>query len=128
MSSSNFNVNSKGQNLNVNQANIRVVKEKEKQEENIKLYATIFPFEIKIIFLFPVGTYISEVKNYIQETVRGMNVGSFSIGKVTNSEHYIVLPTNVSIFSLFLRKLNKFLMTTIQYLYILKNIKSMKEV
>ena len=63
------------------------------KSDKIKLFASIFPWEVKVIFIFESATYISEAKNYITETIRGMNLGSFTCGKITNSEDYVLLNT-----------------------------------
>ena len=63
------------------------------KSDKIKLFATVFPWEVKVIFIFDSATYISEVKNYITETIRGMNLGSFTCGKITNSDDYVLLNT-----------------------------------
>ena len=77
----------------------RVVKEETNTNSNkIKIYATIFPYEIKVILMFPGNMFISEMKNYITDTVRGLNIGSFNCGKITNEQDYILLPTLVSVF------------------------------
>lgn len=62
-----------------------------KQLEKLKLFATIFPMEIKIILSFPYETLISEVKHYIQDSVRALNIGGFYIGKMTNIDDYLFL-------------------------------------
>jgi hypothetical protein len=82
----------------------RIVKEETNSSTNsnkIKIYATIFPYEIKIILMFPGNMFISEMKNYLTDTVRGLNIGSFQCGKITNEQDYILLPTLVSIYILF---------------------------
>lgn len=63
--------------------------------KKIKLLATVFPFELKLIMAFDVETSLSEVKEYIQDTVRGLNLG-FHIGRITNDKDYILLNDHVN--------------------------------
>jgi hypothetical protein len=79
---------------NVNQLNTVIKQEVgavPKQSDKIKLFATIFPMEVKIILSFNPETLISEVKNYIQDSVRALNIGGFYIGKITNVDDYLFL-------------------------------------
>lgn len=65
-------------------------------DQTIIVYATIFPWEIKIKFAFKKDMFVSEAKNYITDTVRALNMGSFTMGKVTDENDYMILGTYVS--------------------------------
>lgn len=66
--------------------------------KKIKLLATVYPFELKLMIAFDLGTNISEVKEYIQNTMRGLNY-SFHIGRITNDQDYILLNDHVLFFN-----------------------------
>ncbi len=51
---------------------------------------TVFPYELKLVFVVESNTFIRDVKQYIQDSVRGFNTG-FSIGKLTTDNDYILL-------------------------------------
>jgi len=55
-----------------------------------KLFITVFPLEIKLVFVVESNTFIRDVKQYIQDSIRGFNIG-FSIGKLTTDNDYILL-------------------------------------
>lgn len=63
-------------------------------KQKIRLLANVFPQDIKLLMVFEHGTYVSEIKEYIQDTLRGMNLG-FHIGRITNNQGYILLNDNV---------------------------------
>ncbi len=69
--------------------------ETSKSSDTLILYSTIYPWEIKVKFAFKKDLFVSEVKNYITDTIRGLNIGSFQIGKITDENDYILIGTYV---------------------------------
>ncbi len=67
----------------------------QKDKNKIKIHATVFPYEIKLLFVVFADTSFKDLKLYIQDSVRGFNV-SFQIGKITTKEDYIFLNYQVS--------------------------------
>lgn len=65
-------------------------------KQKIKLLATVFPQDIKLLLVFEHGTYVSEIKEYVQDTLRGMNLG-YHTGRITNEHGYILLNDSVSL-------------------------------
>ena len=70
----------------------------DKNKDKIKILATVFPYDIKLLFVVPSDSYVKDLKNYILESVRGLNLQGFQIGRITNTEDYILLNDQVSLF------------------------------
>ena len=72
--------------------------ETSKNNDTLIIYSTIYPWEIKVKFSFKKDLFVSEVKNYITDTIRGLNIGSFQIGKLTDENDYILIGTYVRLY------------------------------
>ena len=73
----------------------------DKSKEKIKILATVFPYDIKLLFVVQSDSYVKDLKNYILESVRGLNLQGFQIGRITNTDDYILLNDQVRLFNLY---------------------------